>query len=162
MTVAGPRARGSWIPWAFVAFFATVVAANGALVVLAYHSWTGLETEDAYEKGLAFNRTLEAVRAGEALGWRVEVSFADAGPGRGRLAVLLAERDGRALTGATVAARFVRPTQAGHDKEVMLAEVGDGTYAREVELPLPGRWELRLEAEHRGRRHRSAWRLSVP
>ncbi len=62
---ARPHARGDgsrpgdrYIPWLFVAFFAVVLAANGALIAIALGSFTGLTTEHAYDKGLAYNRTL--------------------------------------------------------------------------------------------------------
>ena len=55
--------RSRWIPYAFLGFFAVVLLANGAMIWLAFATWTGLETEGAYQKGLAYNRTLAETEA---------------------------------------------------------------------------------------------------
>ena len=70
--------RSRWIPYAFVAFFGVVLLANGTMIGLAFATWTGLETEGAYQKGLAYNRVLDRARAQAALGWRVDLAFAQA------------------------------------------------------------------------------------
>ena len=43
ITMADER-RSRWIPWAFVAFFGVVLAANAVLIVIAITTWPGLET----------------------------------------------------------------------------------------------------------------------
>ena len=54
--------RSRWIPWAFVAFFGVVLAANAAMVVIALASWPGLETQQAYQRGLAYDDALPGRR----------------------------------------------------------------------------------------------------
>lgn len=133
--------RSRWIPWAFVGGFAVVFAANAIMVTFAMSSWTGLETQDAYRKGLAYNRTLDAERRESALGWRgVAAMEAE------RLAVTLTDRRGEPVTAATVRAVFVRPTAEGHDFSVDLAEQGGGRYAAAVDVPLAGLWDIRTVA----------------
>jgi len=62
--------RLTWGPWVFFAMFAVIIAVNGVMVAFAFGTWTGLETDGAYEKGLSYNDTLEAARRQAALGWR--------------------------------------------------------------------------------------------
>ena len=148
-----------WIPWTFVAFFLVVFAANGAMVYVGFATWTGVATEDAYEKGLAYNGALAAARAQADLGWRPAFGFDAYGPTHGRVALALADRDGHPLTGAGVRARFVRPSHQGHDFELALPEAEAGRYGAEVELPLPGWWEVRVRADRGGRVYRLTERI---
>lgn len=140
MTQTAKRARLWWVPWAFVGGFVVVLVANGALVYFAFDSWTGVATEDAYAKGLAYNEEIGDARAQESRGWRVTLDFTSDGPQRGKLDLDLKDRFGTPITGARVAARLVRPTHEGHDLEVELTERGGGRYAAELELPLAGQW----------------------
>lgn len=147
MAVMARQSRDRWIPWTIVAGFAIVIAVNGALIYFAMSTFTGVETDRHYERGLAYNQTIAAAEAETARGWRLEPVFESRGPGVGRLTVVFADRDGAPLSGAVVRAYFVRPTQAGHDVDVPLTERGGGRYAADVALPLAGQWDLRVVAE---------------
>jgi nitrogen fixation protein FixH len=143
-----PRQPGWYIPWLFVLGFLVVFAANGTLIHFAYSSWTGLTTEHAYDEGVAYNRTLAAQRAQERLGWQVKLDFAGTQAGGGRIALALADREGRPLDGAEVTATLVRPTSGGHDHSARLEAAGPGQYQAAMALDLPGNWDLRLEIHH--------------
>ena len=142
------RPRSWWIPWAFVGFFVVVFGANGIMVFFAYDSWTGVATEDAYVKGLAYNEQIADARAQQTLGWRGELTFTANGPLRGRLELDLRDRHETPIGGAAVTADLVRPTHGGHDLQLSLEDAGGGRYAAEVALPLAGQWDVRLRAEH--------------
>ena len=141
-TTAPPRGSGSrpsdrYIPWLFVAFFGVVFAANGALVAVAVESFTGLSTEGAYQKGLAYNRTLAEAAAQEKLGWALAADASALKRGAGRITVTLRAHDGAPLTGAHLEARFIRPTVAGADTDLRLSETAAGFYEGDPALPLP-------------------------
>jgi nitrogen fixation protein FixH len=138
-----------------------VIAANGAMVYVAVASWGGLQTEDAYAKGLAFDAALAEARTRQALGWQVTVDYRDLGPGAGALSVTLADRAGNPLSGAELTGRLVRPTHGGYDHVIAFADRGGGRYSAEIAPPLLGQWELRLGAEHRGRAYRLSRRIHV-
>ena len=142
--------RSRWIPFAFVGFFAVVLATNAVMIWLAFASWTGLETESAYQKGLAYNDTLSAARAQAALGWQVEIAFTEPAVGRLEIALELADRHGNPLERATVEAALLRPTHAGHDLTVALERRLGGLYAAEVAPPLAGQWDVDLTIEAAG------------
>jgi nitrogen fixation protein FixH len=127
---ARPGPWDRWIPWAFVAFLAAVLAANGTMIAVAVATWPGLETADAYRKGIEYNAVLEAAREQAALGWRVELAFVPAAEGgqRGRLELRVADALGQPIERAEVQAGFSRPTQAGHDFGVSLDSEGGGAY----------------------------------
>ena len=154
------RAQGGWwIPWTFVGFFLIVFAVNGVLVWAALSSWTGLETTNPYERGLAYNRALEAAREQAALGWRADFHFEQSGQRHGTLELRLQDREGVRLQGAKVDAELVRPTEEGHDFALDLSESEPGRYRAEVELPLAGQWEVRLAAQTRGEVYRLSPRI---
>ncbi|HET6518722.1 MAG TPA: FixH family protein, partial [Geminicoccaceae bacterium] len=96
-------------------------------------------------------QTLAAARVQEALGWRAGFDFEGHGPSRGALDLTLADRSGVPLPGAEVRARFIRPSHQGVDFELDLPETATaGRYGADVELPLPGLWEVRVRAARGG------------
>jgi len=156
--------RSAWIPWAFVGFFVVVFVANGLMVYFSFSSWTGISTEDAYRRGIAYNQVLAEARAHEALGWKLKADFLplDVAARRGRLVATLTDRDGAPLAGARVSARVVRPTHEGYDRSVVFDDFGGGRYEAEVALPLAGQWELRLDARRGEKRVIAITRIEVP
>ena len=167
---ASGRPRGWWYPWLFVAAFVVVIAVNGVMIKLAIGSFSGLDTEHPYERGLGYNETLAAARAQEALGWQVAydaVSAGDATPDGQPISVAarFLDRDGNALTGLAVRALLQRPAVEGHDVELPLVERGGGRYVAETALTLPGQWDLRIvaaAAESDGASWQASRRILLP
>jgi nitrogen fixation protein FixH len=161
--VSGARERtitGRHVLIAVLVFFGLVIAANGAFVFLALDTFTGVSTEDAYRRGLAYNETLREAADQRALGWRAAVEGTVVDEGRARIAVTMSDRAGRPLEHLAVTGMLRRPTQDGFDRALELARVGPGRYAAEVDLPLAGQWDLELEAVSReGKRFRIEERL---
>lgn len=160
------RPRGRWIPWIFVAGFLVTIAVNATLVWLAVGTFSGLETEHPYERGLDYNRTLAAAREQQARGWRVSLEVVpSAGASEARRVSVVAsflDRDGRAIDGLAAAAAFLRPVRAADDVEVGLVGEGGGRYEAELDLPLGGFWDVELTATgERGQWH-SRQRFRLP
>ena len=157
-----PKAqRGQWIPWAFVAFFGVMLVANGTLIWFAFTSWTGLDTGKAYQRGLAYNRTLEAARQQAALGWKVDFAVEQAGARQALIEVTLEDAHGDLLEHADVHAAVVRPTHAGYDFAQSLPHEHAGRYRATLDLPLPGQWELRIVAAEGGDTYRLTRRIHI-
>ncbi len=162
MSRPGPLRRPlTWGPWVFFAMFAVILAANGILVVFAFSSWTGLETESAYEKGLAYNKTLEAARQQAALGWQVEIALEPKGAQRAWLEVTFRDQNDQPLHLRAVNVHLVRPTHSGHDLVVPLDKLGKGRYGAETAIPLPGQWDIRVFAEHDGGTYQATRRAVI-
>jgi len=144
------RPDGWWYPWIFVAGMAVVVAVNGVLAVVAFATFSGLDTQDYYEKGLVYNQDLAAARAQAARGWRFEFALrdvrAEGDVRRGEIVATFATREGRPLDNLEVRALILRPTVEGFDREVPLAAAGNGIYTGRVDFPLPGQWTVRIHA----------------
>lgn len=156
-----PPRWSNFIPWIFVAGFAVVIAANGALIYFASSSFSGLETENAYERGLNYNQSLEAAAAQEKLGWRGDIALAGEVDGKRELVVLFADKLERPIDGLAVEAYLLRPTNAGMDISVALTGKGNGRYAADVALPALGQWEIRIVARDRAHSWQKSERLFV-
>lgn len=164
MTAHAPktgRQPGWYIPWLFVGFFAVVVGVNAIMVVAANRSWTGLETEDHFRKGLVYNRNLEAVHEQAARGWQVRIAAESLGDLQVRLAARMHDAQDAPLPGGQAEIRLIRPTQAGQDLAVPLTETAPGFYQGQATVPLPGQWDARLLFHHPAGTHQQVQRILV-
>jgi nitrogen fixation protein FixH len=157
--MTGAAGRDRWIPWAFVAFFGIVLAANAIMIFAALDTWPGLETEQPYQRGLAHDAALRAAAAQAALGWHVDFAFEQTGQRTGAVRLDLTDRFGNMLRDAKVRLAFVRPTQGGHDVALDLPHHYGGRYLDEIELPLAGQWEARVYIVAAGGEYRLRQRL---
>ncbi|MDH5771539.1 MAG: FixH family protein [Rhodospirillaceae bacterium] len=158
MATAGNRSPGWWYPWLFVGGLGIVVIVNGILVYFATNSWTGLSTDGHYDKGLAYNQTLDAQRQQDALGWKVDFNYDP----NGNLSVKFIDANGAPLDGLTVTANLYRPSQDNVDYGVALQPAPLGSYQTQLQLPLPGLWEVRLNAVRGSDTFRLRRRIQVP
>ncbi len=137
--------RDRWIPFAFVGFFLFLAVLEGDFIRIAYQSFTGLVTDEAYATGLDYNEILAAREAEKRLGWTVDGRFEATGPLQGRFHVTFRDRDGRPLeAGLTVTAE--RLTRLAQILPVTMVEAAPGEWDGVVKLPLAGHWSIRVIA----------------
>lgn len=148
-TAKPSRPADRWIPWMFVLFFGIVAALDATFVTIALKTNTGTITDNAYEKGVAYNKTLEAAAKQNALGWQADIGL-DADRD---VTVTLRDSGGLPLEGASVLAKLVRPVQDGYDFELPLTDRGGGLYAAPAAFPLPGQWSVRIFASWQGKQY---------
>jgi len=151
------RRRGRFVPWIIAAFYMTFMTTLIGFVVIAYRHPPSEVTAEAYEKGLAYNQTLEKASLEEALGWHSTVSYE-----RGVIRFELRDSRRRPIDGATVKAWFVHPANAGDDRSLVLLPAGEGVYKAALRLPSPGLWTVHVTAAKQGRQYQSATPLEVP
>lgn len=131
-------------------FFGSIFAANGIMVFYALSTFDGVETDDAYRKGRAYNHVLEADAAQSALGWKTAVETTPAytdGAVQLSVSVKMTDADARGLSLAPVTLTFWRPTVQGMDVTAPLAALGDGIYRGTVQLAEAGNWIVRLRTQ---------------
>ena len=136
----------AWPLWILGCFFGVIFAVNGTMAYLGAISFTGLTTEQAYEKGRTYNNELARRDVQKKLGWTAALeSIPQTAEGKHLvlLKLVMTKEDQQPLTGATVQVLLVRPTHEGYDRNITLTEAGAGTYRAHVDLPLPGQWEVR-------------------
>jgi len=144
-----------------------ILVANGALVYFALNTWTGLETNQHYTKGLNYDQNLEAARRQKELGWTTDIkttfsSESGTTPVVGILDVTFSDADGRALNGLKVKALAVRPTHEGYDRDFILNATQSGRYQGKIDLPLRGQWDLRIIARKEGEHYQQVARIVTP
>ena len=133
-----------------VAFFVVVAAVNAVFITLSLRTFPGVETDDAYRKGLAWDRELDAAAAQRALGWNVTVAWQAAAPtpateaqATGRITVRAEDRAGAALGGLAADISFRRAVHEGEDRHFRIpGESSPGVYAADVVLPGRGDWRV--------------------
>ncbi|HLO75511.1 MAG TPA: FixH family protein [Magnetospirillum sp.] len=163
--MAATRERGWWYPYIFVGCFVVVVGVNGALAYFATSTFTGLETDAAYQKGLAYNQNLALAKAQEALGWQVDTKVTpgptDSTGAKVDVAVTYRDRDGKPVDGLTVEVDFIRPTAKGLDRRDTLKPLGNGVYGGPYTLPANGVWDMQLAANGAGASYQHSQRFVI-
>lgn len=136
------RITGRAVLLGLIAFFGVIIAVNLGLVYFALHSWPGLSTDDAYQKGLHYNDTLASAAKQSELGWQSVIRYA---PKEG-LAVDLHRHDGAPIPGLRVTARIERAVGEPMRHDVTFTEVMPGTYGSPLKLEKAGRWLIEVTA----------------
>lgn len=157
-----PRPSDRWIPWYFVAFFVVLTSILVPMCVIAVRTNTGLVTDGAYEKGLAYNKAIQAFDEQKKLNWQGDVLISPTADGAVRVDFSLKDSAGHPLDGADAHFWLVRPTQAGHDQTFVMRAVGNGHYQVEVTTPVHGLWEARAAANLNGHNFQTAKRIVLP
>jgi nitrogen fixation protein FixH len=134
--------QGRHVLGVILAFFGTVFLVNGAMIYSAVSTHTGLVANEPYRKGLAYNERIGADERQVRLGWTETLAV-----GRdGRIALALAERDGRAVRGMKVEGVLGRPATNRYDVRLELAETAPGRYEAQTAAIAEGSWLITLEA----------------
>lgn len=136
------RFRGGHMLAALVAFFGTIIAIDGYMVFKAVSTFGGIETEDAYRKGVAYNESLTKDAEQAKLGWRDDIKVLGSPQ---RLHVAL-QRGGDAITGKRVVAIVGRPATNRYDLTIPLAEIAPGLYEAALPAIGDGTWIVDLSA----------------
>jgi len=161
------RQPGWWYPFIYVAVFGVVLAVNLVFMFSAIRTFSGLSTEQAYDKGLKYNEEIEAEKQQQELGWSVTTEVnararSEQTPHAADIVITFLDKDGKPVTGLDVKAAFVRPTSDGHDSTAALADQGQGHYLVSAALSLGGQWDMTVSA-HRGKlSYRFAQRIYLP
>ena len=111
-----PRPSDKWIPWYIVAFFVLLVSTIVPMGILAVRTNTGVITDNAYEKGLAYNHDLAASAQQEQLGWHTDLNATRSSDGQTDITARATDGTGAAIKDATVNLLIQRPTQSGMDQ----------------------------------------------
>lgn len=108
-------------------FFGIIFAVNAWMAYSAIRTFSGVDTENAYRAGLAYDSEIAAAEAQRARGWSVEARLTGAEPQR-TMEIDARDRAAVPLAGLSVRARLVHPSDRRRDVDVALTEAGGGTY----------------------------------
>ena len=133
--------RGRFIPWVIVLFFAVLTALFAAFIYVAEQTYTGVVTEQAYEKGLAYNTTIDKADAQNQRELKATLSRE-----KDQIVFFLKDASGRNVAKGAVL-WFFRPVHDGKDKVITMQRRLDGAFIAPAVVPEQGLWELRIRAE---------------
>ena len=131
--------RGWHVLLIFISFFALMFAVNGVFLYHAITSFPGEDIKKSYVQGLDYNRTLDARKAQNTLGWSASAGFED-----GNLIFQLKDADGRLVRPHTVEAEIRRATTVRMDRTLELTRSASGAYIAKINDLDAGRWTIRF------------------
>lgn len=133
---------GKKVLFYFLAFFALFMSVNIIFMVTAERTHTGVVTEEAYQKGLEYNKVIEEANKQDRLGWTHRLVIRLDLDNKRRVALRLKDANKRVLSGAGVLVRFYRPVgKEGITLDITLQEKRPGTYLALVTFPEHGKWD---------------------
>jgi nitrogen fixation protein FixH len=134
-----------------VAFFAVVVAVNGAMMYVAVSTFAGLDTENPYAAGLAFEQEIAAVRAQDALHWQVQGKVDRTDAGATTVEISARDAGGHPLVGLTASVALVHPADERLDHSLVMSEDAPGHFTGTSDQAA-GQWDLVIELSRSGER----------
>jgi nitrogen fixation protein FixH len=143
---SGRTLGGRHVLLTFIGFFAIVFIVNGVMVYQALSTFGGLDTDDAYRKGLAYNQRIAEGVAQEQRGWRDTLVYV---PETEHVRLDLADHEGIGVPGLVIVGKIGRPATDRFDRKLEFAEVGPGTYEADAAGLEPGWWTLDVEGHKR-------------
>ena len=144
----GPRRPSLWrfFPLALIAAMSVVFAVNGVMVYFALDTFPGQAGSDGFDLSNHYDQVIDAMHRTATLGWKFRADSDAAG----HPVVMLTDGTGAPLAGAEVAATAERPLGAPDTTRVRFHDAGEGRYAADTALTMPGQWELQVSAHAQG------------
>ncbi len=139
--ISDDRRTGRRVLWIVFSFFATFITVDAVFVTVALRTNPGVVTEQAYEKGLAYNKVFEWQKDQKNMGYQGEITWEE-----DRLSVDLRDLQGRIVSGCMLNATFSRPLADDPDIHVQLHEE-KGVYLAKVPSVAPGPWRIQIVAD---------------
>ena len=143
-----PWYREPW-PWIVFSIPAVAVLAGIVTLIIAIVHRDGLVAEDYYKQGLAINRVLEREARAAQLGLEAQLMVSN-----NYIRIRLA---GAAKDPDSLITRFIHPTRAGEDQEIVLGAISPGLYQGSMPELARGRWYVQLEDAQATWRLRGNW-----
>ena len=141
------RARGWWYPYLLLGLLGFVMCINGLMAYFATSTFNGVITENAYEKGVHYNETLDAARTQSELNWVVKAEFVPGSSGhKGGVTLVYKDKNGQTIDGLDVQALIDRPNVTGNEQRISFTAKGKGIYAADVTFPEAGQWDFDIVA----------------
>ena len=133
-----------------IGFFGVMLLVNAVMAIFAVKTFSGLDADNPYDTGLAYNKDIAAARAQGELGWTVELTRTPNGAAT-EVTATVKDKSGQPVSGLDVFMHFFYPATRKLDREVMASPVADGVYAAAAVLQ-PGHWDVEIDLKREGQR----------
>ena len=156
----GFRITGRFVLACLVAFFVVVAIVNGAMLRLALKTFPGVDAENAYKAGLAFNSQIAAAKEQARRNWHVDVSVNS--KGNGQLDISVRPNEGALPTRLALKGKLAHPVIRSRDIALEANELSPGRFVVPLDVE-SGQWQLEFAISDRGIvMFRSTNRLFIP
>lgn len=146
-----------WFPLALMGGLGVVILVNAGMVFAALKSFPGKAGSQDFELSNRYDAVLQRSERDATLGWTVQATTDGA-----RLpVVVLTERDGKPLRGASLEGMAERPLGPTETQHLAFHESTAGRYVADTVLLEQGQWELTLSASAGGRQIAATRRVVV-
>ncbi len=146
---SGRVVTGRMVLACLVLFFAAVAGVNAIMIRAATSTFGGVETANAYQAGLAFNRAHAAALVQDARHWSVTANLTRQAGTTAGLVVRLRDQAGAPIGAVTVTAHLAHPADARRDHWIDLRERAAGEFAGAADVPA-GQWDLVIDVARAG------------
>lgn len=136
-TPEASRRYGRFVLLCFVVFFGLIFVANIFLVSTALKTHKGVVSENAYQEGLDYNKTIAAYEQQKLLGWHITPSVR-----KDLLAITVKNAQNKPITKAQVRAFVTRGDQKQFDQKITLSEKTQGIYQTDFQFAAKGKWTI--------------------
>jgi len=137
------RVTGRLVLVAVLSFFALIIMVNGIFIYYATKTFSGLETENAYLKGLSYNQELGRKDLQTELDWTAVLGHQWALQEKTlTVSVKLTGADGRPVTALALDGLLRHPGDTDRDRPFQFRETGIGSYTARIEGVDVGQWDV--------------------
>jgi len=136
--------------FACAGFLGVMLLVNFVMATFAVKTFSGLDSDNPYDTGLAYNKDIAAAKAQGELGWTVELTRTANGAAT-QVTATVKDKAGQPVSGLDVFMHFFYPATRKLDREIMASPVADGVYAAAAVLQ-PGRWDVEIDLKREGQR----------
>lgn len=146
----GRPLTGRMVLLILVAFFGVMLVVNFIFATYAVKTFSGLDADNPYDSGLAYNKEIDAARAQATLGWTVDMNRTpDAGATQ--ITVTVKDKAGQPVSGLDASLNFYFPATRRLDRQVAAAPIAEGVYSGVAPLQ-SGHWDMELDLKRNGER----------
>lgn len=138
----GFRVTGRFVLVCLIGFFVLVAAVNGAMLRFALKTFPGVDAENAYKAGLAFNSQISAAEEQTRRNWHVDVGISPRGNGV-QLDIRVHPSEGRLPGRLALIGKLAHPVARSRDIALEANELSPGRFVVPLDVE-SGQWQLEL------------------
>ena len=146
------------LPWMIFSLIAFFMLLDLGFIALAQKTFSGVYTDNYYQKGVDFDKINRQGIYQDEIGWKSEIMYNEDSR---QVSLRLRDANGRALAGAKVQAKVMRPVTNKFDHLLDMTELSSGLYGAKVDFLENGQWEIRVKAQFNGQEYINSRRFMV-
>lgn len=140
----------SVIPYIIFAAILSYVLLDLVFIYIADYTFTGVYTDNYYQKGVDFSRLNKQGMYQDKTGWKSTIVY---NTKSNQVVFNLHNHLGQPITGAIVQAKVMLPVAKKYDSLFVLREDKPGVYKGGFRFLFPAQWDIRVKASYEGKEY---------